>query len=92
MEPRDVRFHTTVEGLRDWFDANHSTAGELRLGSHRQGTGRQTVTWSAAVDEALCVGWIDGIVKRLDEVSHARRFTPAAGRKVPPMRWARDEA
>ena len=74
--PRDVRFLTTASALRDWFDANHATASELWLGYHRKATGRSDLDWSAAVDEALCVGWIDGVRYRLDETTFAQRFTP----------------
>lgn len=71
-----MQFLTTRETLRDWFDANHATADELWLGSYKKSSGRPSVTWSEAVDEALCVGWIDGVRYTLDEVSHAQRFTP----------------
>ena len=74
--PHDVIFFASPEELRDWFDANHQTADELWLGYHRKATGRPTVTWPQAVDEALCVGWIDGVRYRLDEERHAQRFTP----------------
>ena len=76
MEPRDVRFFESAADLRDWFDANHATAAELWVGYHRKGSGRSTLDWSAAVDEALCVGWIDGIRKSLDDQRHVQRFTP----------------
>ena len=54
--PHDVLFLTTPEELRDWFDVNHATADELWLGSYKKSSGRPFVTWSEAVDEALCVG------------------------------------
>jgi uncharacterized protein YdeI (YjbR/CyaY-like superfamily) len=76
LEPHDVRFFATPAELRDWFDENHGTEPELWLGYHKKGTGRPSVYWSQAVDEALCVGWIDGILKRVDEASHVQRFTP----------------
>jgi len=76
LEPTDIRFFATAADLRDWFDANHATADQLWLGYHKKATGRPSVVWAEAVDEALCVGWIDGIVKRLDETSHVQRFTP----------------
>jgi uncharacterized protein YdeI (YjbR/CyaY-like superfamily) len=75
-QPRDVRFFATPADLRDWFDANHESAGELWLGYYRKATGRPSVDWPQAVDEALCVGWIDGVRYRLDDTSHAQRFTP----------------
>jgi uncharacterized protein YdeI (YjbR/CyaY-like superfamily) len=76
LEPQDVKFFETAADLRDWFDANHETAAELWLGYHRKSTGKPTISWSDAVDEALCVGWIDGIRKRLDDTRSAQRFTP----------------
>ena len=76
LEPRDIRFFESPADLRDWFDANHETAEDLWLGYHRKATGRPTISWSDAVDEALCVGWIDSIRKRIDDTRSAQRFTP----------------
>jgi uncharacterized protein YdeI (YjbR/CyaY-like superfamily) len=76
LVPHDVRYFGSTEELRDWFDANHETAEELWLGYWKKGTGRASVTWTLAVDEALCVGWIDGVVQRIDDERHAQRFTP----------------
>lgn len=76
LVPRDVRFFATPDALRDWFDANSATAGELWLGYHKKATGSPSVVWSEAVDEALCVGWIDGVRYRIDDFTHAQRFTP----------------
>jgi uncharacterized protein YdeI (YjbR/CyaY-like superfamily) len=76
LVPHDVRFFASPEALRDWFDANHETADELWLGYWKKATGRPSLTWSEAVDEALCVGWIDGVRQRLDDTRHAQRFTP----------------
>lgn len=75
-EPHDVRFFATPEELRDWLDANHDTATELWIGYYKKSSGRPSVTWSQVVDEALCVGWIDGILRRIDDVSHVQRLTP----------------
>jgi uncharacterized protein YdeI (YjbR/CyaY-like superfamily) len=75
-KPRDVIFFASPAELRDWFAAHHERADELWVGYHRKATGRPTVTWPQAVDEALCVGWIDGVRYRLDDERHAQRFTP----------------
>ena len=75
-DPDEVVFFTSTEELRDWFDANHETAGELWLGYHKKRTGRPTISWSEAVDEALCVGWIDSVRYSLDDDRFAQRFTP----------------
>jgi len=74
--PGDAIYFTSPEELRDWFDANHETATELWLGSYKRATGKPTVTWSEAVDEALCVGWIDSVRFSLDPERSAQRFTP----------------
>jgi uncharacterized protein YdeI (YjbR/CyaY-like superfamily) len=74
--PGDAIYFTSPEELRDWFDANHRTATELWLGSYKKATGKPTVTWSEAVDEALCVGWIDSVRYSLDPERSAQRFTP----------------
>lgn len=76
MEPHDVRFFATPEALRDWFDANHETADELWLGYYKKASGRPSVDWSQVVDEALCVGWIDGVRKSIDDEVSVQRLTP----------------
>jgi uncharacterized protein YdeI (YjbR/CyaY-like superfamily) len=72
----EPRFFETPSALRDWFAANHDTAAELWVGFHKVATGRPSVTWSEVVDEALCVGWIDGIRKSLDDTAWKIRLTP----------------
>jgi uncharacterized protein YdeI (YjbR/CyaY-like superfamily) len=74
--PRDVRYFATPDELRTWFDANHERASELWVGYYRKRTGTPSIDWPQAVDEALCVGWIDGVRYRIDERRHAQRFTP----------------
>ena len=74
--PHDVIYFASTDELRAWFDAHHAQADELWLGYHKKATGRPTVTWSEAVDEALCVGWIDGVRYSIDAERSAQRFTP----------------
>jgi uncharacterized protein YdeI (YjbR/CyaY-like superfamily) len=59
-----------------WLEKNHATAKELLVGFYKKDSGRPSITWPESVDEALCFGWIDGIRKRVDEVSYTIRFTP----------------
>jgi uncharacterized protein YdeI (YjbR/CyaY-like superfamily) len=70
------------EELRAWLEQHHETASELWLGFYKKGTGKQTMTWSQAVDEALCFGWIDGRQQRVDDESYALRFTPRRPRST----------
>ena len=74
--PHDVTFFASPSELREWLDANHTTADELWIGYHKKHTGRPSVTWEDVVDEALRVGWIDGVRYSLGEDRGAQRITP----------------
>lgn len=61
---------------RAWLTENHSTKNEVWLLFCKQHTGKPSVSYDDALDEALCFGWIDSIVKRLDDERYMRKFTP----------------
>ena len=67
---------TGRESWRVWLDANGQSTREVWLVFHKKHTGMKCITYEAAVEEALCVGWIDSLVKRLDNDRYARKFTP----------------
>lgn len=69
-------FFPTPADFRRWLAQHHATATELLVGFHKVDSGRPSLTWPESVDEALCVGWIDGIRKRIDAHSYTIRFTP----------------
>jgi len=62
--------------FRAWLEKHHETQGELWVGFHKKRTGRPSLTWPEAVDQALCFGWIDGVRKAIDEDSYTIRFSP----------------
>jgi uncharacterized protein YdeI (YjbR/CyaY-like superfamily) len=70
------RAFPSPSALREWFDGNHLEAQELWIRFYKLDSGKPSVTYPEALDEALCVGWIDGIRKRLDDESYIMRFTP----------------
>ncbi len=70
------RFFVSAAGFRTWLETHAETAGELLVGFHKVDSGRPCMTWSASVDEALCVGWIDGVRRRIDDASYSIRFSP----------------
>jgi uncharacterized protein YdeI (YjbR/CyaY-like superfamily) len=72
----DPVFFATEADFRRWLQANHQTAPELLVGFWRKGSGKPSIDWPQARDQALCFGWIDGIRKSLDDESYTIRFTP----------------
>ena len=69
-------FFATPAHFRRWLKSNHDKRLELWVGYYKKDAGRRSITWPESVDEALCFGWIDGIRKRVDEISYTIRFTP----------------
>ncbi len=69
-------FFATPAAFRSWLEAHHATETELLVGFYKKGSGKPSITWPESVDEALCVGWIDGVRRRIDDVSYSIRFTP----------------
>ena len=75
-------FFASPSHLRKWFEKHHEAERELWVGYFKKGSGRKSVTWPESVDEALCVGWIDGIRKSLNQESYTIRFTPRKPRSI----------
>ena len=73
MEPV---FFATADDFRAWLAEHHESASQLLVGFHKKGSGRRSMTWSEAVDQALCFGWIDGVRRSLDADRYVIRFTP----------------
>jgi uncharacterized protein YdeI (YjbR/CyaY-like superfamily) len=78
----EVHFFETPAEWRAWLEANHATESEVEVGFRRKASGLPTMTWSQAVDEALCFGWIDGVRHSIDEISYRNRFTPRKPRST----------
>ena len=68
-------FFTRASGFRKWLQKNHLKETGLQVGFYKVGSGKPSLTWSQAVDEALCFGWIDGVRTSIDEHSYTIRFT-----------------
>lgn len=81
MQPR---FFKTQNDLRKWFEKNHKKLDEQWIGFYKKHTGKQSITWSESVDQAICFGWIDGIRKSIDNESYMIRFTP----RKPTSNWS----
>jgi uncharacterized protein YdeI (YjbR/CyaY-like superfamily) len=72
----DPTFFATPADFRAWLSEHHASADELLVGFWKKSTGRPSVDWPQARDQALCFGWIDGLRKSLGPDSYTIRFTP----------------
>ena len=79
MEPV---FFPTEAAFRHWLEANHEGAPELLVGFWKKGSGKPSVDWPQARDQALCFGWIDGVRKSLGEEAYTIRFTPRRPKSI----------
>jgi uncharacterized protein YdeI (YjbR/CyaY-like superfamily) len=69
---------------RAWLEEHHASAAEAWLRHYRKQVGRPGLTYEQGVEEALCFGWIDGLLRKVDDESYALRYTPRKPRSV----WA----
>jgi uncharacterized protein YdeI (YjbR/CyaY-like superfamily) len=72
------------EQWRAWLAKHHDSESEVWLVFHKRHTGRPSIAYDDAVNEALCFGWVDSLIKRLDDDRYARKFTP----RKPDSRWS----
>jgi uncharacterized protein YdeI (YjbR/CyaY-like superfamily) len=66
----------TLEQWRQWLVDHHGSESEAWLVFYKHHAGKASIDYADALDEALCFGWIDSLIKRLDEARYARKFTP----------------
>jgi uncharacterized protein YdeI (YjbR/CyaY-like superfamily) len=74
----------TLEQWSDWLREHHASESEVWLVFYKQQTGVASINYADALDEALCFGWVDSLIKRLDDRRYAMKFTP----RRPDSRWS----
>ena len=72
------------ERWRKWLSKNHATEAGIWLVFYKKETSKPTIAYEAAVEESLCFGWIDSIIKKIDAEKYARKFTPRSHKS----RWS----
>jgi uncharacterized protein YdeI (YjbR/CyaY-like superfamily) len=79
--------HITVQDAEEWgswLEANHTTATEIWVVYWKKASGKPSIHWASAVEVALRFGWIDGLVKSIDEHRYMQRWTP----RRPKSKWS----
>ena len=85
MGHEDAIPFAAVDDWRAWLEEHHATAPEVWVLYHKKHTGIPSIAWAEAVEEALRFGWIDGLVRRIDDDRYAQRWTP----RRPTSRWSK---
>ncbi len=75
---------TDRDGWREWLRKNYETKKEVWLIYYKKHTGKPSIPYNDSVEEALCFGWIDSIIKKIDDEKYARKFTPRKAKS----RWS----
>ncbi|AHG01936.1 hypothetical protein HALLA_01165 (plasmid) [Halostagnicola larsenii XH-48] len=78
-------FFESRNDFRTWLEENHDTAEELWVGYYKADAERSGIGYGESVEEALCFGWIDGLIKGIDDETYTRRFTP----RSPDSKWSK---
>jgi len=76
MEIGEVFYPHTRQEWRNWLEVNHQTQSEIWLRRFKKATGKPCISYDELVEECLCFGWIDGVIKKYDTESNVQRITP----------------
>lgn len=82
MELGKTLYVTNRKQWRSWLSKNHDKETEIWLIYYRKSSGKKRIPYNDTVEEALCYGWIDSIMKRIDEERFAQRFSPRKSNSV----------
>ena len=72
----ELLYCKTLQEWRDWLSKNHDKETEIWLVFYKVKTQKESIKYEEAVEEALCFGWIDSVVKRIDDEKHMQKYTP----------------
>ena len=70
------RYFKTRKDFREWLEKYHDNVRELWIIYYKKHTKKASIPYADAVEEAICFGWIDGKIKRIDDERYMQRFTP----------------
>jgi uncharacterized protein YdeI (YjbR/CyaY-like superfamily) len=78
-------FFDSRNEFHSWLEEHHNTVAELWVGYYKVDAGQSGIGYDESVEEALCFGWIDGLIKGIDDETYTRRFTP----RSPDSKWSK---
>ena len=84
MQIGKTLYVSTRKAWRSWLAKHHATEPEIWLIYYKKQSGKPRIPYNDSVEEALCYGWIDSIMKPIDEEKFAQRFSP----RKPKAQWS----
>jgi uncharacterized protein YdeI (YjbR/CyaY-like superfamily) len=69
---------------REWLAEHGASETEVWLVYYKAGSGKATISYEDSLEEALCFGWVDSLIQKIDEEKYARKFTP----RKPGSKWS----
>lgn len=82
MKEKELLYFKNSQEWREWLHENHSTSTGVELVFYKVESAKQSMRWEEAVQVALCYGWIDSTVRKLDEDSRKQVFSPRKDKSV----------
>lgn len=82
IEITEIFYPKARREWRQWLETHHTTKTEIWLRRFKKATGKPSISYDDLVEECLCFGWIDSVVKKLDAVSNVQRITPRRQKKT----------
>lgn len=82
MEIANPLYFQTRRDWRQWLERNHARETEAWVLRYKKDSGKQSITYNEALEEALCYGWIDGRMKGIDSEKSAVRFSPRKPKSI----------
>jgi uncharacterized protein YdeI (YjbR/CyaY-like superfamily) len=81
---KQKHFNSSQE-WREWLARNHGKEREIWVIFYKKDSGKPSMDYESAVEEALCFGWIDSIIRKIDDITYVRKFTPREDKS----RWSK---
>jgi uncharacterized protein YdeI (YjbR/CyaY-like superfamily) len=82
LEEKELHYFKNAADWREWLHHNHHISKGVELIFYKVGNENESMRWEAAVQVAICFGWIDSTVRRLDEERRKQVFTPRKDKSV----------
>jgi uncharacterized protein YdeI (YjbR/CyaY-like superfamily) len=78
MRKNEELYFTNRKDWRTWLTENNDTKREVWLVYYKKDSGKPIIPYHDSVEEALCFGWVDSVIRQVDSARYARKFTPRA--------------